>query len=64
MNGTPRVALVVDALAGLGGAEKVLMSALELVPDAPIYTLVYNSNAFRGTPVAMHRSLVRWNPGS
>jgi len=52
MIGTQKVALVVDALAGIGGAEKVLMSAMELVPEAPIYTLVYNRKAFLGTPIA------------
>jgi glycosyltransferase involved in cell wall biosynthesis len=52
MIGTQKVALVVDALAGIGGAEKVLMSAMELVPEAPIYTLIYNRKAFQGTPIA------------
>jgi glycosyltransferase involved in cell wall biosynthesis len=28
------------------------MSAMELVPEAPIYTLVYNQEAFLGTPIA------------
>lgn len=44
-----RVALVVDALPFQGGAEKVLESALELFPRAPIYTHIYNKRAFQGT---------------
>jgi len=49
---TSKIAFVIDALPGIGGAEKVLMSALELFPDAPIYTLVYNRDRFRNTPIA------------
>ena len=47
-----KVALVIDALPGIGGAEKVLMAAMGLFPDAPIYTLIYNRDAFTGTPIA------------
>ncbi len=46
------IAFVVDALAGTGGAEKVLMAALELFPGAPIYTLIYNRGRFSFTPIA------------
>jgi glycosyltransferase involved in cell wall biosynthesis len=46
-----KVAFVVDALPYIGGAEKVLMAALELFPDAPIYTLIYNQSAFKGTSI-------------
>ena len=49
---TSEVALVVDALPGLGGAEKVLLAAMELFPQAPVYTLVYNREAFAHTPIA------------
>jgi glycosyltransferase involved in cell wall biosynthesis len=52
---TENVALVVDALPGLGGSEKVLMAAMELFPKAPIYTLIYNSPAFSHTPIARRR---------
>jgi glycosyltransferase involved in cell wall biosynthesis len=48
----PSVALVVDALPGLGGAERVLMTAMQLFPQAPIYTLIYHQAGFRGTPMA------------
>lgn len=47
-----KIAFVVDALPALGGAEKVLMAALELFPNAPIYTLVYNRDKFENTPIA------------
>jgi glycosyltransferase involved in cell wall biosynthesis len=57
MSMTPNVALVVDALPGLGGAEKVLMAAAELFPAAPIYTLMYHRPAFVGTPL-MHRQVI------
>jgi glycosyltransferase involved in cell wall biosynthesis len=52
---TSNIALVVDALPGLGGAEKVLMAALELFPDAPVYTLLYNQAAFACSPLASRR---------
>lgn len=49
------VALVIDALPAIGGAEKVLMAALELFPEAPVYTLLYNRDQFAHTPVACRR---------
>ena len=49
---TPRVALVADALAFMGGAEKVLMTAMELFPVAPVYCLIYHRAAFQNTPLA------------
>jgi glycosyltransferase involved in cell wall biosynthesis len=52
MSVTSKIALVVDALPALGGAEKVLMAALELFPDAPIYSLLYNQEAFADSPLA------------
>jgi len=52
MSMNSKVAFVIDALPGLGGAEKVLMAALELFPDAPVYTLVYNQDKFENTPIA------------
>lgn len=53
MRGLPaQVGLVQDALPYLGGAEKVLEAVLELVPSAPLHTLVYDPSAFQGTPLA------------
>jgi glycosyltransferase involved in cell wall biosynthesis len=49
------IAFVIDALPGIGGAEKVLMAALELFPDAPVYTLLYNRDKFENTPIACRR---------
>ena len=50
----PRLAIIIDALPAMGGAEKTLLAALEIYPDAPIYTLVYNPPAFSGTLLAAH----------
>jgi glycosyltransferase involved in cell wall biosynthesis len=55
VNQKRKTALVIDALPGIGGAEKVLMAVMELFPDAPIYTLLYNRPAFAGTPIAARR---------
>ncbi|HLF73761.1 MAG TPA: glycosyltransferase [Anaerolineales bacterium] len=52
MKSRPRIAFVIDALPALGGGEKVLFTALEAYPDADIFTLVYNRDAFAGTPLA------------
>jgi glycosyltransferase involved in cell wall biosynthesis len=46
------VALVIDALPSLGGAERVLMAVMELFPEAPIYTLIYHRPAFTHTSIA------------
>ena len=51
----PRLAIVIDALPAMGGAEKTLLAALEIYPEAPVYTLVYNPPAFSGTPIAAQR---------
>jgi glycosyltransferase involved in cell wall biosynthesis len=51
----PSLAIVVDALPAMGGAEKTLLAALEIYPDAPVYTLVYNPPAFAGTLLAGRR---------
>jgi glycosyltransferase involved in cell wall biosynthesis len=45
----PRVAFVQDALPFYGGAERLLEAALGVFPGAPIFTLVYNPEAFSGT---------------
>ncbi len=47
-----RIAFVLDALPAVGGAEKVLFTALEAYPQADIFTLIYNRPAFLGTPIA------------
>lgn len=43
------VGIVQDALPFIGGAEKLLEVVLSVFTNAPIYTLVYNEKAFRGT---------------
>ena len=52
MKSSPRIAFVIDALPSLGGAEKVLFTALEVYPQADIFTLIYNKDVFTGTPIA------------
>lgn len=41
-----RVALVQDTLPFIGGAERVLEAVLEIFPNAPIYTLIFNPREF------------------
>jgi glycosyltransferase involved in cell wall biosynthesis len=52
MKSKPRIAFVLDALPAIGGGEKTLFSALEVFPQADIFTLIYNKDAFRYTPIA------------
>jgi glycosyltransferase involved in cell wall biosynthesis len=62
-----KVAFIQDALPFIGGAERTLMAALEVFPDAPIYTLVYNPQVFSGTPIAqakVHTSFIDRLPGA
>jgi len=49
-----RLVFVHDWLAVYAGAEKVLEAALELYPDAPIYTLVYCKERFENTRIKEH----------
>ena len=49
------VALVHDWLATYGGAERVLETMLELYPDSPVFTLVYDTDGFRAGPIANAR---------
>ena len=51
MKSDRRIAFVIDALPSLGGAEKVLFTALEIYPQADIFTLIYNSEVFKNTPI-------------
>ncbi|MCI0549455.1 MAG: glycosyltransferase, partial [Anaerolineae bacterium] len=52
MKSNQRIAFVIDALPSLGGAEKVLFTALEVFPQADIFTLIYNREVFTNTPIA------------
>jgi glycosyltransferase involved in cell wall biosynthesis len=52
MKSKPRIAFVLDALPAIGGGEKTLFAALEVFPDADLFTLIYNKDAFRYTPIA------------
>jgi glycosyltransferase involved in cell wall biosynthesis len=62
---TPSIALVQDALPFMGGAERVLETTLEVYPSSPVYTLVYNPQAFTGTALArseIHTSFINRLP--
>ena len=52
MSSKQQMAFVVDALPAMGGGERTLFAALELFPQADVFTLIYNKNAFRETPIA------------
>jgi len=41
---TPKVALIHDHLVQYGGAEKTLETIMEIFPEAPVYTGIYNPN--------------------
>lgn len=48
----PRIAFILDALPAVGGGEKTMFAALEVFPQADIFTLIYNRPAFAKTPIA------------
>src|SRR5688572_11151346 len=52
MSSSPRIAFVLDALPAIGGGEKTMFAALEVFPQADIFTLIYNRPAFVNTPIA------------
>ena len=55
MKSEPRIAFVIDALPAIGGGERVLFTALEALPNADLFTLVYNKAAFTTSPIAKHK---------
>jgi glycosyltransferase involved in cell wall biosynthesis len=55
MTSNARIAFVIDALPAIGGGEKTLFAALEVFPQADIFTLIYNRPAFIDTPIARKR---------
>ena len=48
INKNLKVALVHDFLTATGGAERVLEALVEMYPEAPIYTLLYDKEKMRG----------------
>src|SRR5262245_39051406 len=60
MKTEPRIAFVIDSLPSLGGAEKVLFTALESWPRADIFTLIYNAPLFIDTPLAERDVTTSW----
>ncbi len=62
-----KIAFVQDAMLFQGGADNVMAAALEVFPQAEIFTLVYKSEAYRGTPFErrpIHTSFLDSLPGS
>jgi glycosyltransferase involved in cell wall biosynthesis len=55
MKSEPRIAFVADILPVIGGAEKTLFAALECFPDADVFTLIYNRQAFANTPLGKRK---------
>jgi glycosyltransferase involved in cell wall biosynthesis len=52
MSSKPRLAFVLDALPAIGGGEKTLFTALEVFPQADVFAVTYNRQAFLNTPIA------------
>jgi glycosyltransferase involved in cell wall biosynthesis len=52
MRSNPRIAFILDALPAIGGGEKTLFAALEIFPQADIFSLVYNKSAFANSPIS------------
>ena len=48
MNKDLRIAFVQDAMLFQGGADKVVAAALEVFPQAPIFTLVHTPEPYEG----------------
>lgn len=51
MRSDVRIAFVTDALPSIGGGEKVLFAALEVFPNADLFTLVCNKKVFANIPI-------------
>jgi glycosyltransferase involved in cell wall biosynthesis len=60
MTSKPRTAFVLDALPAIGGGEKTLFAALEIFPQADIFTLVYNKREFTQTPIASKKIITSY----
>jgi glycosyltransferase involved in cell wall biosynthesis len=62
----PRTAIVHEWLTVPGGSEKVVLELLELVPDAEIFTSIYDPGPWRATLGArvVHRSFLDRIPGA
>lgn len=54
----PKVAFVHDYLTQYGGAEKVLEAFIELFPEAPIYTGIYNKNALAISKIISNQRII------
>jgi glycosyltransferase involved in cell wall biosynthesis len=54
MNKDLKIAFVQDAMLFQGGADKVVAAALDVFPQAPIFTLVHSPEPYRGTVFENH----------
>jgi glycosyltransferase involved in cell wall biosynthesis len=67
MNQVLKIAFVQDAMLFQGGSDKFVAAALEVFPQAPIYTLVHDPEPYRGTVFEhhpIHVSLLNRLPGA
>jgi glycosyltransferase involved in cell wall biosynthesis len=46
-----RVAIVADQMTAFGGADREMLSVLKLVPEADIYTVLYNPNGYENVEI-------------
>lgn len=60
MRSEVRIAFVTDALPSIGGGEKVVFTALEVFPNADLFTLVCNKKGFTNIPI-MDRNITTFH---
>ena len=46
----PKVAIVTDQMTAFGGADRVLLSVLKVLPDAEIFTILFNKEKYPNLP--------------
>lgn len=46
-----RVAIVADQMTAFGGADREMLSVLKLIPEADIYTVLYNPNGYKNVDI-------------
>jgi glycosyltransferase involved in cell wall biosynthesis len=46
-----RVAIVADQMTAFGGADREMLSVLKLIPDADIYTVLYNPKGYKNVDI-------------
>lgn len=56
----PNIAIVTDPFPSNAGSERALFSALELFPNAPVYTLVHHPATSISAPLVGHKVIPSW----